>query len=66
MTDTTLRLLRMKQVTERTTLSKSTLYAKIQRGEFPAGQLIGNRCRVWTEEQVSDWIRECANIGAAV
>lgn len=38
-----------------TTLSPSTIYRKIKRGEFPAPTIIGG-VRLWRESDVHDWI----------
>lgn len=38
-----------------TTLSPSTIYRKIKRGEFPAPTTIGG-VRLWRESDVHDWI----------
>jgi prophage regulatory protein len=52
------RLLRQTEVTARTGMSRSTLYAKIERGEFPEPVRLGSRFSRWREEDVADWIRE--------
>ena len=51
------RILRIKTVLERTGLARSTLYRKIERGEFPRQVKISQRCAGWYEAQVDDWMR---------
>lgn len=48
-------LLRIAQVSKKTTLAKSTLWLKIARGEFVAPTRIGGIC-VWKESDVDAWI----------
>ncbi len=49
-------LLRMRQVKERTGLSRSTLYLRIKAGEFPAQVSLGARAVGWLETEVERWI----------
>jgi prophage regulatory protein len=55
--DTGLRILRLKSVLERTGLSRSTLYRKIERGTFPKRVQISERCIGWREADVERWLR---------
>jgi len=57
MTDTPDRILRLKTVLERTGLSRSTLYRKIQSGTFPKNVQISVRCTGWRESAVNEWLR---------
>lgn len=57
MVDSQERILRLKAVLDRTGLSRSTLYRKMQAGTFPLGVKIGERCTGWYESEVSDWIK---------
>lgn len=56
-TETPDRILRIKTVLERTGLTRSTLYRKIQRGTFPRQVRIAVRCAGWRESAVSEWLR---------
>ena len=56
-TDTPDRILRLGAVLNRTGLTRSTLYRKIQTGTFPKQVRIATRCTGWRESAVSDWIR---------
>ena len=48
--------LRLDQVKQRTGLSRSTLYAYIRDGRFPAPVTISARCVAWVESEIDDWI----------
>ena len=50
------RLLRLSEVRARVPFSKSTLYAKIAAGEFPAPIALGVRAVAWSEESIDAWI----------
>ncbi|MES2904879.1 MAG: AlpA family transcriptional regulator [Pseudomonadota bacterium] len=52
------RILRLKAVLERTGLSRSTLYRKVDTGSFPKQVQIATRCVGWRESEVMDWLRE--------
>jgi len=56
-TDTPDRILRLSAVLNRTGLTRSTLYRKIQTGTFPKQVRIATRCTGWRESAVSDWMR---------
>ena len=51
-------LLRLPQVKQRTGLSRSSIYAKIFHGEFPAPVSLGGRAVGWIDIEVADWIAE--------
>ena len=57
MTDTPDRILRLKTVLERTGLSRSTMYRKMQNGTFPHNIRISTRCKGWRESAVNEWMR---------
>ena len=57
MTDTPDRILRLKTVLERTGLSRSTMYRKMQSGTFPKNIQISTRCTGWRESAVNEWMR---------
>ena len=65
MTDMPDRILRLKAVLERTGLSRSTLYRKIQQGNFPRQIKISERCAGWRESAVNEWLREPGGYAAA-
>ena len=49
------RLLRIKQVTDKTGLSRTKIYLLIQQGQFPAPIKCG-KCALWPEAAVDQWI----------
>ena len=50
------KLYRLPQVRELTGLGRSTLYARIKSGDFPAPVNIGVRAVAWNSELVAAWI----------
>ncbi len=56
-TDTPDRILRLNTVLDRTGLSRSTLYRKMQAGTFPNRVKIAARCAGWRESAVYSWMR---------
>lgn len=57
MSDRSDRILRLPTVLERTGLTRSTLYRKIQAGTFPRQVAISTRCAGWRESAVEQWLR---------
>ena len=51
------RILRLRSVLDRTGLTRSTLYRKIQLGTFPKQLRISVRCAGWREMDVEEWLR---------
>ena len=49
-------LLRLPEVKRRVGLSRSSIYAKVQRAEFPAPIGLGGRAVAWLEIDVDTWI----------
>jgi prophage regulatory protein len=49
-------VLRLKQVVARTGLSRSTIYVRMQAGEFPAPIALGVRAVGWLESDIEAWI----------
>lgn len=56
MPDTPERILRIKAVLDRTGLTRSTLYRKIQNGTFPKQVRLSARCAGWHESAVNAWL----------
>ena len=50
------RLIRRPEVESLTGLSRSTIYAWIKTGDFPAPVSLGSRLVAWRERDVTDWI----------
>ena len=51
------RILRISTVLERTGLSRSTLYRRIESGTFPRQIKIAERCAGWRESAVNEWLK---------
>ncbi len=49
-------ILRRPQVSERTGLSRSSIYAKISAREFPKQISLGARSVGWVEHEIEDWL----------
>jgi prophage regulatory protein len=56
-TETPDRILRLNAVLDRTGLSRSTLYRKVQARTFPKQIRIAARCAGWRESAVNDWMK---------
>ncbi|MFX4226671.1 MAG: helix-turn-helix transcriptional regulator [Porticoccaceae bacterium] len=50
--------LSIQDVVNKTRLARSTIYAKIVEGEFPAPIKVSKRASAWIESEVEDWARE--------
>ncbi len=50
------RLLRRREVESRTGLSRSSIYARMALGTFPASIDLGGRAVAWREDEVDEWI----------
>lgn len=55
------KLLRLPEVMEITTLSRSTIYLAMNNGEFPKPLSLINRTVAWLESEVYDWINDRIN-----
>jgi len=51
-----MRLLRLREVCDKTGLSRSSLYVAIKRGEFPKSVSIGKRSVAWKSTDIDAWI----------
>ena len=52
------RFLRLPEVLERTGLSRSTIYVRLEQGFFPRPVSLGARAVGWIESEVDEWIRQ--------
>jgi len=55
-----IRILNLKQVRERTSLSGPTIWRKERAGQFPARRQITTNRVGWVEEELDNWLAECA------
>ena len=53
------RVLRRRDVQDRTGLSRSTLYERVAEGSFPQPIHLGGRSVGWLESEVDQWIDDC-------
>ncbi|WP_417591388.1 helix-turn-helix transcriptional regulator [Owenweeksia hongkongensis] len=54
--NTSVKILRLQSVIEKTGLSRSCIYDYIQKGRFPKPISIGFRSVGWVENEIDDWI----------
>ena len=52
------RFLRRPEVEVRTGLSRSSIYALMDKGEFPRPRRIGKRAVAWVEQDIERWLAE--------
>lgn len=64
-TDTPDRILRLDAVLDRTGLSRSTLYRKMEHGAFPGQIKIAERCAGWRESAVNAWLQNPMSYSAS-
>ncbi|MFC1602597.1 helix-turn-helix transcriptional regulator [Pseudomonadota bacterium] len=51
-------ILRLPAVKARTGLSRSSIYLRISKGEFPSSISLGDRAVGWVEEDIVHWLEE--------
>ena len=49
-------VLRLPEVKKRTGLSRSSIYLRITKNEFPASISLGGRAVGWLEQDIDEWI----------
>ncbi|MEW5691615.1 AlpA family transcriptional regulator, partial [Comamonas kerstersii] len=54
-----MRFLKLKEVMEKTALSRSAIYRKMNDGEFPQSVSLGERAIAWVESEVDEWMDFC-------
>lgn len=52
----TTRLINLKEVSHKTSVGKSWIYAEMREGRFPKPIKLAERCVRWLEREVDDWI----------
>ena len=50
-------LLRLREVCDRTRLSRATIYRFIKSGDFPRYVRVGSRTSRWRASDIADWLR---------
>ena len=56
-----MRLIDLKEVTARTTLSKSSIYDLMKDGSFPKQVKLGSRSVAWVESEVEEFVLSAIN-----
>ncbi len=51
-------ILRLPTILKRTGLSRSSIYLRISKGEFPRSISLGGRSVGWLEDDVESWLEE--------
>lgn len=51
-----IKIIRLKEVLEIVPLSKSSIYSKIAKGEFPSSIPLGERAVGWLQSDIDNWI----------
>ncbi|ODS04418.1 uncharacterized protein VSF3289_03557 [Vibrio scophthalmi] len=54
-----MRFLKLKEVMQKTALSRSAIYRKMNEGTFPKSVNLGDRAVAWVESEVEEWMEEC-------
>ena len=53
-----MRLIKLKEVMDRTGMAKSTIYKYMDEGSFPKNVKLGVRSVAWVEAEIDKWIME--------
>ena len=51
-------LIKIKEVTQMTSLSRSSIYAKMNQQDFPQSISLSSRSIAWVREEIEDWIQQ--------
>ncbi|PMG79220.1 AlpA family transcriptional regulator [Vibrio lentus] len=54
-----MRFLKLKEVMQKTALSRSAIYRKMNDDEFPKSINLGERAVAWVEKEVDEWMEAC-------
>ncbi len=52
------KILRLPAVKDQTGLSRSTIYLRIKKGDFPKPISLGDRAVGWLEKDIDDWLEQ--------
>lgn len=56
-----MKLIKLKDVTEMTTLSKATIYRLMKQGTFPGPIHLGSKSVAWKQSEIIEWIESKAS-----
>ncbi|MDC5841314.1 helix-turn-helix transcriptional regulator [Vibrio europaeus] len=60
------RIIRLPEVKEMTGLSRSTIYLRMSKGDFPQSISLGERAVGWLETDVERWLDVCIAASKAI
>jgi prophage regulatory protein len=52
------KIIRLPAVKEKTGLSRSSIYLRMSKGEFPSSISLGDRAIGWVENSVDNWVED--------
>ena len=53
------RINRLPEVKNKTGLSRSSIYLRMSKGEFPQSISLGERAVGWLESDIEEWLEQC-------
>lgn len=56
-----MKLIKLKDVIDMTSLSKATVYRQVNNGTFPSPIRLGPRAVAWVMDEIEDWIENKMN-----
>ncbi|MFZ1389624.1 MAG: AlpA family phage regulatory protein [Thiolinea sp.] len=57
------KLLKMREVIEMTSLSRSEIYRRLDKGTFPKPCNLGDNCKRWKQSDIQQWIGQQVSNG---
>ena len=51
-----MKLLKIEEVIEKTTLGKSSIFDYVKKGKFPRPVKVGERAVAWKDDEIDEWI----------
>jgi len=54
-----MRFLKLKEVMQKTTLSRSAIYRKMNDNNFPQSLNLSDRAVAWVDSEIDDWMEAC-------
>lgn len=53
------KIIRLPEVIKKTGLSRSTIYLRMSKGDFPLSISLGERAVGWVEQDIDQWLDTC-------
>lgn len=53
------KIVRLPEVKDKTGLSRSSIYLRMSKGEFPKSISLGSRAIGWLESDIEQWLEDC-------